>query len=293
MSIAPQSPQVSAGLEISHAYVRKPGGNLAESALAGVGIPDADRALYQHEAFCRALGQCGVEVRATRHDPAFPGGCFIGDMAVMAGNLAVICNFADKSPRQGEQQMAASLLAGSRILKFITAPGTLDAADVARVGDQFFIGLSERTNHEGAAQLAFFLTEFGFAATVLDIAQDTPLRLSAVVCDAGPAADGRRRVLLREDLARHYAFLTFDKIVVPWDMRGAINARLVNGTLLMPQGFAAVAEALRQRGQPVIELQLSEFEKMSGGIASLALCLPARSADTVVRLQDVRDRRVA
>lgn len=293
MSIAPQSPQVSAGLEISHAYVRKPGGNLAESALAGVGIPDADRALYQHEAFCRALGQCGVEVRATRHDPAFPGGCFIGDMAVMAGNLAVICNFADKSPRQGEQQMAASLLAGSRILKFITAPGTLDAADVARVGDQFFIGLSERTNHEGAAQLAFFLTEFGFAATVLDIAQDTPLRLSAVVCDAGPAADGRRRVLLREDLARHYAFLTFDKIVVPWDMRGAINARLVNGTLLMPQGFAAVAEARRQRGQPVIELQLSEFEKMSGGISSLALCLPARSADTVVCLQDVRDRRVA
>ena len=39
----------------------------------------------------------------------------------------------------------------------ITPPGTLDGGDVCEAGDHFFIGLSERTNEEGAAQLAAWL----------------------------------------------------------------------------------------------------------------------------------------
>ena len=51
----------------------------------------------------------------------------------MTERLAVLSNFSDSSPRQGEQQATASVLAGSRFLKFVTSPGRLDAGDVLRL----------------------------------------------------------------------------------------------------------------------------------------------------------------
>ncbi len=42
----------------------------------------------------------------------------------------------------------------------IEDPGTLDAGDVMMVDKHFYIGLSERTNENGANQLITFLSEF-------------------------------------------------------------------------------------------------------------------------------------
>lgn len=277
---------------ISHAYVRKPGASFGLDG-NGIGIPDPDRALYQHDAYCRALSGCGVDVRALRHDPQFPDSCFISDVAVVTPSVAVIANFGDRHVRQGEQQLAASLLAGSRILKSITAPGILDASDVARVGDHFMIGLSARTNQEGAAQLAFFLTEFGYHASVIDLGESAT-RLSTAVCDLGINAQGNHSIMLREDLTRHFAFIAYEKMTVGFDMRDALDSLMVNGTLLMPHGFAQVRDGLHTIGVRVQEVNVSEFIKTGFGLSSLSLRLPARPhSDSVINLTDIRQRRVA
>lgn len=286
------SQQGASAPAISHAYVRKPGTGFGLES-NGIGIPDPDRALYQHDAYCRALIGCGVDVRALRHDPQFPDSCFINDVAVVTPSLAVIANFGERHVRQGEQQLAASLLAGSRILKSITSPGTLDASDVARVGDHFIIGLSARTNHEGAAQLAYFLTEFGYQASVIDLGEGNT-RLGSAVCDLGLDAQGQHRIMLREDLARHFAFIAYQKMTVGWDMRSVLDSLMVNGTLLVPQGFAEVRTGLQAQGIAVQEINVSEFIKTGFGLSSLSLRLPARPhSDSVIRLTDVRQRRAA
>ena len=51
----------------------------------------------------------------------------------------------------------------------ISPPGTVDGGDVCEAGDHFFIGLSQRTNEEGAAQLAAWLAARGFGSSVIDI----------------------------------------------------------------------------------------------------------------------------
>ncbi len=286
------SQQGASAPAISHAYVRKPGAQFGLEHI-GVGIPDPDRALYQHDAYCRALIGCGVDVRALRHDPQFPDSCFINDVAVVTPSLAVIANFGERHARQGEQQLAASLLAGSRILKSITSPGTLDASDVARVGDHFIIGLSARTNQEGAAQLAYFLTEYGYQASVVDFGDGTT-RLGTSVCDLGMDAHGNHRILLREDLSRHFAFIAYEKMTVGWDMRAALDSLMVNGTLLVPHGFAEVRSGLQAQGITVQEVNVSEFMKTGLGLSSLSLRLPARPhADSVISLTAARQRRVA
>ena len=55
----------------------------------------------------------------------------------------------------------------------ITAPGTVDGGDVCEAGDHVFIGVSERTNEEGARQLAALLASRGLGTTLVDI-RETP-----------------------------------------------------------------------------------------------------------------------
>ncbi len=273
---------------ITHAIVRKPGKNFAEGVSPAVGIPDYERALYQHRLYCEALEKCGVHVLTLKNDPLFPDGCFINDMAVITDNLAVMSNFSEHSPRQGEQQSVASALAGNHFLKFITAPGKLDAGDVADLDGHFYIGLSTHTNQEGAAQLAFFLKEFGHEATVVDISpEENTARLKTAVTYLG-----NDRILIREELARHYAFLAYEKVIVPKEEKGAANAFMVNGKLVLPSGYRKTMDALRLAGIPFLEVNVSEFEKMNGGLSCLSLRLPLIEKSNVVTLPQKSGARV-
>lgn len=272
----------------TNAYVRKPGANFAQGISPAVGIPDVERAQMQHEAYCAALVKCGVDVQALRPDPLFPDGCFISDMAVVTENLAVISNFSNNSPRQGEQRSAAEILAGTRFLKFITSPGRLDSSDVLQIQNHFYIGLSDHTNQEGASQLAFFLKEFGYDATVLDLQLENIIRLKTAAVYLGDD-----RIMIREELAHNYAFIAYNKIIVPRHEKGIANAAMVNGTLLVPTGYPDTMMDLRIAGVPYIELNISEFEKMNGGITCLSLRPPAAQKGNVVLMTDLKNRKVA
>jgi dimethylargininase len=262
---------------VSNAIVCPPGRNLASAT--SIGVPDDARAAAQHQKYVEALKQCGVDVTVMAPETTFPNACFVGNMAVVTEYLAVIGNFSNHNPRQGEQKSIASALAGEKFLKFITQPGLLDADDVLRIGDHFYIGLSEHTNHEGAAQLAFFLREFGYSATVLEQDPENAVRLNT----AGVYLD-YNCLIIREELSRHFAFLSFDKIVIPRQERGAANALMVNGTLLMPAGYAESAAAVKDVVTNVIEINVSEFEKMGGGLKNLSLCLPKSAKNGTLQL---------
>ena len=269
---------------ISHTIVCPPGKNLASAAT--LGVPDDARAAAQHQKYVEALKQCGVEVTVVAPDAVFPNACFVGNMAVVTEYLAVIGNFSNYSPRQGEQKSIASALAGDKFLKFITAPGLLDGEDVLRIRNHFYIGLSDYTNQEGAAQLAFFLREFGYEVTVLERNLENPLRLNT----AGAYLD-HNYLIIREELARNFAFLSFDKIVVPRGERGAASALMVNGTLLLPAGYAETSAAVNEVVTNVIEINVSEFEKMGGSLKSLSLCLPKIAKNAPVELPGLVGRQ--
>jgi dimethylargininase len=262
----------------SHVLTCRPEKTFVEGIAPAIGIPDYNRALLQHGDYCAALEKCGVTVIKVPSDPAFPDSCFINDTAVVTKYVAVIGNFPATHPRQGEQQAVASALIDRKFLKFITGTGYLDAADVLRVENHFYIGLSAQTNEEGAAQLGFFLKDSGYDVTVLDLREQPLLRLNTAAC-----ALGSKRLLIREELAAHYAFLEYEKIIVPYQDRGAVNAVMVNGTLIMPAGYRQALATVKELGIPVIEVNISEFEKMNGGLNCLALRVPPTEKTEFVR----------
>ena len=73
------------------AIVRKPAPNFGTGlTTAQLGVPDYERALEQHQAYCKALEQCGLALTHLEPDDRYPDSTFVEDTAVLAGECAII-----------------------------------------------------------------------------------------------------------------------------------------------------------------------------------------------------------
>src|SRR5690349_10281542 len=154
----------------TRAIVRPPAASFAQGlTAAGLGRPDLSKALEQHANYCAALEQCGVELTRLAADAEHPDSTFVEDTAILTRDCAVLMRPGAPS-RAGEVASIANLLPEfySRIHRII-APGTVDGGDICQADRHFFIGISERTNLEGARQLAGLLEREGFTSTQVDI----------------------------------------------------------------------------------------------------------------------------
>lgn len=252
---------------IRQAIVRPPAAGFEQGLTsAGLGAPDLPRARAQHEAYCRALEQCGVTVLRLPSDPRFPDSTFVEDTAVIAGRAALL-TLPGAPSRRGEVAAIADALTLFRPdPPAIEPPGTLEGGDVCQVEDHVFIGLSGRTNEAGAAQLAAFLAGHGLTASTVDVRGSLHLKSDMSYL-------GHNRLALAGALQGHPAFAAYEAVPVADEEAYAANCLEVNGTVLVAAGFPRFAEALERLGYPVIPLDMSEFQKMDGGLSCLSLRL--------------------
>jgi dimethylargininase len=252
----------------TRALVRPPGPNFADGLThAGLGAPSFELALAQHAAYCAALRDCGLALVTLPAEPAHPDGCFVEDTAVLLPEGAILTRPGAAS-REGEvATVRAPLAAAWPALACITAPGTVDGGDVCHAGRVVFIGLSARTNGEGAAQLAQWLQGLGYAPRVVSIhGLDGLLHLKSGLSWLGGA-----RLLLAPALAGHAAFADFECLVVDAGDAYAANAVCIGERVLVPAGYPRVESGLVARGLSPVALAMGEFEKMDGGLSCLSL----------------------
>jgi dimethylargininase len=166
--------------------------------------------------------------------------------------------------RRGEQERIAPILARHRPLAHIEPPGHLEGGDVLFTGRQVFVGLSERTNAAGAEQFGRILEPFGYTTTAVPVGPG--LHLKSSVNLVAP-----NTLLLTAEFAAKPAFAGYQYIVVDEDEAYACNALYINGTLIMPSGFPRTWSKLEALGQPVVELDVSEIQKMDGGLTCMSL----------------------
>jgi len=135
---------------------------------ASKGLPDYKMAVIQHETYINALISLGLEVTSLKPDSRFPDSTFVEDVALCT-NEAVVITFPGEKTRQGEQVEIEKVLGTFYDqIEHIDAPGTLEAGDVMMAGHHFFIGISERTNHEGADQLIRILEKYDMSGEKID-----------------------------------------------------------------------------------------------------------------------------
>jgi dimethylargininase len=250
------------------AIVRPPASTFADGLTRiDLGTPDYNRALQQHQKYCDVLRSCGLSLVHLDPIPDFPDSTFVEDTALITPRGVVLTRPGAES-RKGEVAAIEPVLRESfSELRRIDPPGTVDAGDVCEAGDHFFIGLSHRTNESGARQLATFLNEFGYATSLIDIREISNI----LHLKSGIAFLGDDRLVAIDELAQHPEFRGFELIRVSPEEEYAANCLSVNGKVLMAAGFPLFEEQLNKLGLDVIALEMSEFQKMDGGLSCLSL----------------------
>ena len=230
---------------------------------ATLGTPSYERVLKQHRAYVEALKSIGLKLIELDPQPAYPDGHFVEDTAVVTPDVAIITNPGAKS-RQGEQEPIAEVLLPYREIEHIQAPGTVDGGDVLMIGNHFFIGISERTNPEGARQLGRILEKNDNTWTTIPVGAGLHFKSSV-----NEVAENT--LLVTRDFANHPALKGYDKIILNPAEAYAANTLRVNDHLILPRGFPNTREKLSRLGQEIIELDVSEMQKMDGGLTCLSI----------------------
>jgi dimethylargininase len=251
----------------TRAILRRPGRTFAAGLTSGAGSPDLAVALAQHAAYEAALAALGLTLTVLRADERYPDGTFVEDTAILTAKGAVVTR-PGAATRRGETESMAEVLGGFyRDLRRIEAPGSVDGGDVCQCDDHFLIGVSERTNEVGATQLAGFLGEFGYRATLIDIRPSkTLLHLKTGLTWLG---DGR--LVVAGDIPECPALAAYERVVVDPAESYAANCIRVNDRVLVAAGFPRFAAALARLGLDPLPLEMGEFRKMDGGLSCLSL----------------------
>lgn len=256
------------------AITRKPGSNYEEGlTTVDLGIPDYKKTLVEHAHYLSAIKQCGLTLIELPSDLRFPDGTFVEDTAILlpessnGGHGAILTRPGAASRAEEVIEMKMFLKQLYPDLAQISAPGSLDGGDICEADAHFFIGISLRTNEAGAQQFASWLTAKGYTSSFVDIRQ-TP---GILHLKSGIAYIGENRLVVINSLAAHPAIKGYEIIRVAPGEEYAANCIRINDHILIAAGFPKFEAALRGLGYKLIVLDMSEFQKMDGGLSCLSL----------------------
>jgi dimethylargininase len=248
-----------------NAIVRKPSARIIKGlSSVNMGKPDYLKALEQHQRYIETLRICGLEVKIMDANPEYPDSTFIEDIALCTPHFAVIANPGALS-RQGETEGIKMVLQEFfKSIEEIISPGTLEAGDVMMIGNHFFIGMSDRTNNEGADQLILILKKYGMTGSKIPLFKLLHLK-------SGVSYLENNNMLVSGELINNKEFGRFNLIRIDDEESYAANSLWINGTVIVPEGFPKTTRKIEKAGYETITLDVSEFRKIDGGLSCLSL----------------------
>lgn len=247
------------------AIVKRPCKNLANGlTTANLGKPDYDLALKQHQRYIEALIECGLEVTILEADEDYPDSVFVEDTAVLTPRCAIITNPGAPSRRGEIIEISKVLKNIYQNVETITEPGTLEAGDVMMVGNHFYIGISKRTNQAGANQLINILEKYDLTGSTITLENVLHLKSGVSYLD-------NNNLLSIKNFINEPEFQKYNIILVDEDESYAANSLWINDNVLVPEGFPKTKENINNAGYTAIEIDVTEFRKLDGGLSCLSL----------------------
>jgi dimethylargininase len=250
------------------AIVRIPGANFAEGlTTVTLGVPRYDSVMRQHSRYCKALEECGLAVTILDADLRYPDSTFVEDTAVLTPRGAILTRPGAPS-REGEVAAIRETISSFFPATLeIDPPGRLDGGDICEAEGHFFLGLSHRTNEEGVRQLAAHLASQDYTSSVIDIRGMT----SILHLKSGISYIGNNTIVAMEEMAGNERFRNYELIRVCVEESYAANCVRVNERVLVAAGYPNLTAELANRGFNPLLLDMSEFQKMDGGLSCLSL----------------------
>jgi len=251
--------------QFSSAIVRQPGLSVGDGLrVVDQGAPRYDRVKAEHDAYCTALAAAGVSVQVLEPIEGFPDALFVEDPALVFAEAAILLR-AGAPSRRDEVATIAPILR-ERFETVLALPrGTVDGGDVLVMPDAVMIGLSSRTNREGAEALVDCLAGIGRVGRILQ----TPRGVLHLKSDC--ALLDESTILSTARLAASGVFKAFTQIITPEGEEAGANALRVNDTVFVGNDYPGTAGLLVAAGYQVTGLPTSEIAKIDAGLSCMSL----------------------
>jgi dimethylargininase len=247
------------------ALVRRPSPRLGEGIVTYLERQPVDIGLAQAQwsAYVEALEDAGWETVEAPAADGSPDGVFVEDAVVVYEHVAVVARPGIDARRSEIVGIDAAVAELGYAVERIEEPGTLDGGDVLKLRDTVYVGLSSRTNAEGARQLRELLAPL--AATVVEVPVAGVLHLKSAVT---ALPDGsllgyppRVPVALRREF-----------VAVP-EESGAHVVLLRGGKVMLAADCPRTAELIAARGYDPVVVDISEFQKLEASVTCLSVRL--------------------
>jgi len=231
---------------------------------ANLGKPDYRNALVQHADYIEALKECGLQVTVLPANEEFPDSTFVEDVALLTPKCAILTNPGAPSRKLETRSMLSTIRDFYVNVETIEAPGTVEAGDIMMVGDHYYIGMSERTNQAGADQVIAILESYGLKGSVVKLTEVLHLKTGLGYLE-------NNNLLACGEFLTKPEFQQFSLIEVDSQEAYAANSVWINGSVLTPKGFPKSRSLIESAGYKIREVDVSEFQKLDGGLSCLSL----------------------
>ena len=245
--------------------MRQPGRSIVSGlSKSSLQRPVYAKALEQHRAYVQALQDCGLEVTVLDPLEEYPDSTFVEDVAVLTPECAIITAPGAPSRAAEIDAITATLEKIFPRIERITSPGTLEGGDVMQIGTHYFIGLSGRTNDEGARQLIAILEKYGMTGSTIPVHDFLHLK-------TGVTWVGNNTLVAESGFGITAELQKYNIIQVDEDEKGAANCLCLGKNIMMSAGYAKTKQHLATMETAIIEVDISEYAKIDGGLTCLSL----------------------
>lgn len=228
------------------------------------GNPTYEGVLAEHAAYIRAVSRAGIEVTVLPPLDAFPDSIFVEDPALVFPEGAILLR-PGAPTRAGEVAEIAPVLKRLFSTVIELPRGYADGGDVLTTQKSVMIGLSARTNREGAEALIECLARFGRKGEIVETPKDVlHFKTDCSLLD-------EETVLTTGRLERSGVFKGFRTLLVPTGEEAAANALRVNNQVFVGSDYPRTIELLTAKGYDVVPLRTTEIGKIDAGLSCMSL----------------------
>lgn len=252
--------------DYTYAIVRKPAASVVSGLRSGSGPdPDYCTLLAEHDAYVAALLGLGLAVDELAPADDYPDSIFVEDPALVFSEGAIVLNLAASS-RAGEARLLAPVLESRfNCVLHMRGPGCADGGDVLVLPDRVLIGLSGRTNREGAEELIGLLAQLGKKA---EIAETPP---GVLHFKTGCSLIDEETIFALPQMADSLAFAGLRVVLVPVGEERAANKLRIRDAALVGANFPKSRELIESFGVRTIPLPVEHIGRIDAGLSCMSL----------------------
>lgn len=250
----------------THGIVRLPASTVADGLRAvDTGDPTSAAFRDEHDVYVSALRDAGLTVDVLPALDDYPDSCFVEDPAYCLPEGAVLLRPGAPSRRGEGAEILEALKRHFDTVCDLPGSGLVDGGDILTLDDRVLIGLSARTDQDGAEAFANVLRNWGYVPIIARTPEGVLHFKTAC------ATLGEGTVLATRTMIDSGIFDGIKLVEVPAGEEYAANVIPVNDVVLVPEGYPRTKAAIESAGFKTVDVPTFEARKLDGGLSCLSL----------------------